>query len=439
MRQQPAGIVAIPKIPELRKRILITLGWLAIYRIGIFIPTPGVDLVALKEFFQRAEGTLFGLFNLFSGGAMERASIFALGVMPYITSSIIMELLSGAFPQIAALKKEGELGRRKMNQYSRYMTVGIGFIQGLFWATSIETSIGPGGESLALYPGIFFKLQTAFILCVGTLALMWIGEHITEKGIGNGISLIIYAGIVVTLPGAIGNSLTLMRTGEFGPLNATVALAIMLGVVMFIVFMERAHSRIPIQYATRVVGRRVVGGASTFLPLKVNTSGVIPPIFASSLLMFPLTIANFITHPAFERFSIYISPTSIPYNFLYFLLIIFFAFFYTGVIFNPVDIAENIQKWGGFIPGVRPGKPTADYIDRVLSRITLFGGMYVGLVCVFPPFLIRTLNVPFWFGGTALLIAIGVAIDTVQQIESFLLMRSYEGVVPGTRIRGRRG
>lgn len=436
--KKPFGIVSIPKIPELRKRLLITLGLLVVYRIGIFIPTPGVDIAALKEFFQRAEGTLFGLFNLFSGGAMENSSIFALGVMPYITASIIMELLSGVFPKIAALKKEGELGRKKINQYARYMTVGIAFLQGMFWAISIESSTGLGGESLAISPGVFFKLQTAFALCVGTLSLMWLGEQITEKGIGNGISLIIYAGIVIRIPAAVGNAFTLMRSGEFSPFQGVFALAIMAAAVSLIVFMERSHRKIPIQYASRIMGRKVLGGASTFLPLKVNTAGVIPPIFASSLLMFPLTIANFAKNPITDRISAILSPGTIMYNFFYFVLIIFFAFFYTGVVFNPVDISENLQKWGGFIPGIRPGKNTSDFIDKILSKITLFGGIYLGVVCILPSFFVRGLNVPFWFGGTALLIAIGVAMDTVQQIESFLIMGSYDGMVGGVKMKGRR-
>ncbi len=426
--QRPAGVVSLPKIPELRNRLLFTLLMLAIYRIGIFIPIPGVDVQALKEFFARAEGTLLGLFNLFSGGAMENASIFALGVMPYITASIIMEVMSSVFPRLQELKKQGEMGRQKINQYTRYLTVFLSFFQGAFWALSLEQTFGSAG-SIAVHGGIVFRISSGIILLIGTMSLMWIGEQITKKGIGNGISLIIFTGIIAGLPGNIGNIITLLELGELDPMNLIMGLGIMLVVIAFVVYLEGSYRKIPIQYATRIMGRKVVGGVSSYLPIKLNIAGVIPPIFASSLLMFPLTIATFVQNPITQKIAMYLDPLSPLYNVIYFALIVFFAFFYTGIIFNPYDIAENLQKAGAFIPGIRPGNQTSEYLDKVITRLTFLGGIYLGLICVLPTFFISGLNLPFRFGGTALLIVIGVAMDTMRQIEALLFMSSYEGLL----------
>jgi preprotein translocase subunit SecY len=425
--QRPAGIVSLPKVPELKNRLLFTLAMLAIYRLGIFIPLPGVDVTALKEFFARAEGTLLGLFNLFSGGAMENASIFALGVMPYITSSIIMEIMSTVFPKLQELKKQGELGRQKINQYTRYLTVVLSFFQGMFWALSLETTL-TGAGSIALKGGLFFRISSGIVLSIGTMSLLWIGEQITRKGIGNGVSLIIFTGIVARLPGVLGNIITLMRLGELEPMNLIMGGIIMVAVVALIVYIEGAYRKVPIQYATRILGRKIAGGVASYLPIKLNISGVIPPIFASSLLMFPLTIATFSHNEIAVKIANFLNPLSPAYNIIYFGLIIFFAFFYTGIIFNPYDIAENLQKAGAFIPGVRPGEQTAEYLDKIITRLTLIGGIYVGLICVLPTFFIGGLNLPFRFGGTALLIVIGVAMDTIRQIEAILYTSSYEGL-----------
>jgi preprotein translocase subunit SecY len=435
--QRPAGIVSLPKVPELKNRLLFTLAMLAIYRLGIFIPLPGVDVTALKEFFARAEGTLLGLFNLFSGGAMENASVFALGVMPYITSSIIMEIMSTVFPKLQELKKQGELGRQKINQYTRYLTVFLSFFQGMFWALSLENTL-TGAGSIALKGGLFFRISSGIVLSIGTMSLLWIGEQITRKGIGNGVSLIIFTGIVAGLPGVLGNIITLMRLGELEPMNLIMGGIIMVAVVALIVYIEGAYRKIPIQYATRILGRKIAGGVASYLPIKLNISGVIPPIFASSLLMFPLTIATFSHNEIAVKIANFLNPLSPAYNIIYFGLIIFFAFFYTGIIFNPYDIAENLQKAGAFIPGVRPGEQTAEYLDKIITRLTLIGGIYVGLICVLPTFFIGGLNLPFRFGGTALLIVIGVAMDTIRQIEAILYTSSYEGLLGREpMIRGR--
>lgn len=426
--QRPSGIVSLPKIPELKNRLLFTLLMIFIYRVGIFVPLPGVDVQALKEFFARSEGTLLGLFNLFSGGAMENASVFALGVMPYITSSIIMEVMSSVFPRLQELKKQGELGRQKINQYTRYLTVFLAFFQGAFWALSLEQTF-VGVSSLALKGGFAFRISSGLILLIGTMSLLWIGEQITKKGIGNGVSLIIFTGIVAGLPGAIGNTATLLRLGELEPMNVMMGVFLMLIVVGFVVWIEASYRKISIQYATRVMGRRIVGGVSSYLPIKLNISGVIPPIFASSLLMFPLTVAQFVQNPVTQRIAEILNPLSALYNILYFVLIIFFAFFYTGIIFNPYDIAENLQKAGAFIPGIRPGENTARFLDGIITRLTLIGGIYLGVICVLPTFFISGMNLPVGFGGTALLIAVGVSMDTIRQIESLLIMSSYEGIM----------
>ncbi len=410
---------------------------LAVYRIGVQIPTPGIDAQALASFFSRAQGTLFGMFDMFSGGALRKFSIFALGIMPYISASIILQLLQVAVPQLEELKKEGEEGRKKMSQYTRYGTVGLSVLQGLGIAIGLESMVAPGGIPVVAHPGWAFRLLTALTLMSGTVFLMWLGEQITERGVGNGISLIIFAGIVARMPSAIIDTFRLMKTGEINAALLLILIILMVAVVAFICFMEKAHRRIPIHYARRVVGRKVYGGQSTHLPLKVNTAGVIPPIFASSIIMFPATIANFMRVPWMQSVAQALRPGSLIYETIYVVLIIFFCYFYTAIIINPSDIAENLQKNGGYIPGIRPGKKTAEFIDNVLSRITLIGAIYVAFVCVLPSVLISKFNVPFYFGGTALLIVVGVAMDTLGQIESYLITRNYEGLIQGARLKGR--
>ncbi|MFZ2088901.1 MAG: preprotein translocase subunit SecY [Desulfobaccales bacterium] len=420
------GFANIGKIPELKRRIIFTLLMLAVYRVGCFIPTPGVDAEALMSFFARQQRTIFGLFDMFSGGALERLSVFALGIMPYISASIIMELLKVVIPTIDRLYKEGDAGIKKVKQYTRYGTLVIAAIQGLGISFALEGMGGAEG-TVVLNPGWSFRLMTVLTLTSGTAFIMWLGEIITERGIGNGISLIIFAGIVARLPSAIINTFQLIKTGELPFIVMIFLVAVMVGVVAVIVFVERAQRRIPVQYARRVVGRRMFGGQTTHLPLKVNVSGVIPPIFASSLLMFPATLGSFIENEKIRYFFDLVSPGFWLHEVLYVILIIFFCYFYTAVTFNPVDVADNLKKWGGYIPGLRPGKPTADYIDRILTRITLGGALYVAAVCVLPTILVSRFNVPFYFGGTALLIVVGVAMDTMGQIESHMLTRHYEG------------
>ena len=432
------GFQNIGKIPELRKRILFTLMMLAVYRIGCHIPTPGIDGSALAAFFDRAQGTLFGLFNMFSGGALRNFSVMALGIMPYISAAIILELLTVVIPYLGKLKKEGEQGRKKITQYTRYGTVVLSMVQGFGIAVGLEKMSGPGGSMVVLDPGWGFRLMAMITLAAGTSFLMWLGEQITERGIGNGISLIIFSGIVAGMPGAVLNTVRLLRTGEIAPFIILILIAGMVLVIGVICFVERGQRRIPVQYAKRVVGRRMYGGQSTHLPLRINTAGVIPPIFASSIIMFPATIAQFIDFPIMQSVSRALSPGSWVYYLLYVGFIFFFCYFYTAVTFNPVDIADNMRKYGGFIPGIRPGKTTSDYIDKVLTRITFGGAIYVSAVCVMPTMLIQELNVPFYFGGTALLIVVGVAIDTMAQIESHLVTRHYEGFLKKGALKGRR-
>jgi preprotein translocase subunit SecY len=432
------GFQNIPKIPELKRRIFISLLLLAVYRIGVHVPTPGIDASALAAFFAQAKGTLFGFIDMFSGGAFERLSVFALGIMPYISSSIILQLLTVVIPHLERLSKEGEAGRKKITQYTRYGTVLLSLIQGFGISVGLERMSGPAGEAVVLDPGWSFRLMTMISLTAGTAFIMWLGEQITERGIGNGISLIIFAGIVARMPTAISNSIRLLRTGEMGILVILFLIAIMVGVVGAIIYMERGQRRIPVQYAKRIVGRRMYGGQSTHLPLKINTAGVIPPIFASSIIMFPATIANFIDHPWMKAVSAQLAPGSLLYEIIYVGFIFFFCYFYTAVTFNPTDVADNMRKYGGYIPGIRPGKKTAEFVDRVLTRITFTGALYVSAVCVLPSILIARFNVPFYFGGTALLIVVGVALDTVGQIESHMLMRHYEGFMKQGRIKGRR-
>lgn len=411
---------------------------LAVYRIGVQIPTPGINGEALAAFFTEKAGTLFGMFNLFSGGALENFSIFALGIMPYISASIIIQLLTVVVPQLEALKKEGQSGQRKITQYTRYGTVLLSIIQGTFIAAGLEGMTGPGGQAIVLDPGLQFKLLTMLTLTSGTAFIMWLGEQITERGIGNGISLVIFAGIVAAIPSAIVNSIQLIKAGQITLFFVPFLVAFMFLVVAIIVFCETSQRRIPIQYAKRVVGRRVYGGQSSHLPLKINVSGVIPPIFASSIMMFPATIGSFIQIDWVQKASAAMSPGTVYYYICYVAMIVFFCFFYTAVTFKPDDVAENLKKHGGFIPGIRPGKRTAEFIDKVLTRLTVVGAIYLSAVCVLPTILISQFNIPFYFGGTALLIVIGVGIDTIAQVESHLHMRNYEGFMKQGKIQGRR-
>jgi len=433
------GFQNIFKIPELKKRILFTLALLIVYRVGVHVPVPGIDSLALASFFKQAEGTIFGIFNMFSGGAFQKLSVFALGIMPYISASIILQLLTVVVPHLEQLKKEGEQGRKKITQYTRYGTVVLSIIQGFGISVGLESMSAPGGAPVVLIPGWAFRLMTVITLTAGTAFIMWLGEQITERGIGNGISLIIFAGIVCRLPAASVNTVRLLSTGEMGIFAVIILIALMVGVVGFIIFVEQGQRRIPVQYAKRVVGRRMYGGQSTHLPLKINTSGVIPPIFASSIIMFPATIGSFVKVEWIQNFTKALTPGNILYELLFVGFIFFFCYFYTAVTFNPVDVADNMKKAGGYIPGIRPGKRTADYIDKVLTRITLGGAIYVSAVCVLPSVLITKFNVPFYFGGTALLIVVGVAIDTVSQMESHMLSRHYEGFLKksGSKMKGR--
>lgn len=451
-------------IPDLRNRVIFTFALLAIYRIGAFIPIPGVDPVAIKEFTTAAQGTVLGFLNLFSGGALGRMTVFALGIMPYISASIILQLLTVVVPYLEKLSKEGELGRRKITQYTRYGTVVLSVIQATGISFFLERTTAPGGAPLVPedLQGWGFRLMTVLTLTTGTAFVMWLGEQITERGIGNGISLIIFAGIVVGLPSAIINTITDVRTGSLSIITIAILLVFMVAVVAAIVYMERAQRRIPIQYAKRVVGRRVYGGQSTYLPLRLNTGGVIPVIFAASIMSFPQTLGQMIDNRWLQKIVEALNYGEPLYNLIYFLSIVFFCYFYTSIIFNPEDTAENMRKYGGFIPGIRPGKRTAEFIDRILTRITLVGALYLALVAILPQILIsgfkvatipmigptldaflprwftEGLGIKFFFGGTSLLIVVGVAMDTVQQIESQLVMRHYDGFMRRGRIRGRR-
>ncbi len=432
-----SAIANVFKISDLRNRIFFTVAMLAVYRIGIFISTPGVDRVVMQEWVGQ-QGGLLGMFNLFSGGALEQLSIFALGIMPYISSSIILQLLTVVIPALEKLKKEGEAGRKKMTQYTRYGTILLALIQGIGISFYLEDIQGPAGELVVPGPGWGFRFTTVITLTAGTTFLMWLGEQITERGVGNGISLIIFSGIVAMVPSAIVQTWQMVaETEQLDPFLLVFLVVFMLLVVSFICFVERGQRRIPIQYAKRVVGRQSYGGQATHLPLKVNTAGVIPAIFASSLLMFPATLEGL--SPVFAQLNELLRLDGWLGNGVYVLLLVFFCFFYTAVTFNPVDVADNLKKYGGYIPGIRPGKKTAEYIDRVLSRVTFGGAIYLSAVCVLPTILMTQFGVPFYFGGTSLLIVVSVGLDTVQQIESHLISRHYEGFTGprGPRIRGR--
>jgi len=426
------------KIPELKKRVLFSLGMLAVYRVGCHIPTPGIDRIALAHFFKQSQGTLLGLFDMFSGGALERLTVFALGIMPYISSSIIFQLLTVVVPAIEKLSKEGEAGRKKIIQYTRYGTVVLSIVQGLGVAVGLESMRGPAGELVVPSPGWGFRILTVITLTAGTAFVMWLGEQMSEKGIGNGISLIIFAGIVVNIPSALYNTAKLVSAGQLSLFILIFVLAIMISVIAVIVFVERGQRRLPIHYAKRVVGLKTFNAQTSHLPLKINMAGVIPPIFASSIIMFPATIANFINVPWVQNAAKSLSPGHLVYNIFFVAFIVFFCYFYTAVTFNPIDVADNIKKQGGYIPGIRPGKETSDFIDTVLTRLTFAGAVYISIVCVLPSILIGKFNLPFYFGGTALLIVVGVGMDTVSQIESHLITRNYEGFLKGVRIKGRR-
>ncbi|MBI2150881.1 MAG: preprotein translocase subunit SecY, partial [Acidobacteria bacterium] len=446
-------------IPDLRKRILFMLALLAVYRIGAFIPTPGIDSAALENFFAQNQGTVFGFLDLFSGGNFRRLTIFALGIMPYITASIILQLLTVVWPYLEKLSKEGELGRRKITTYTRYLTVALSAVQSAGIAVALQRQGG-----FVVNPGIGFTLMTMLTLTTGTAFIMWLGEQITERGIGNGMSLIIFAGIVVGLPNAILDIYMKINTNEWSVLTLIVLVALMIGVVAFIILVERGQRRITVQYAKRVVGRRVLGGQSTHLPLKVNTGGVIPVIFASSILTFPQTFGLVVQENRYLRAITDALRFGEPlYNLLYVVGIIFFCYFYTSIIFNPNEVADNMRKYGGFIPGIRPGKRTAEYVNSILTRITLVGALYLALIAIIPEFMItgfhvqnlpwigpsldaalpqfvtQGMRVNFYFGGTSLLIVVGVAMDTIQMVESQLIMRHYDGFLKKGRIRGRRG
>ena len=452
-------------VADLRNRVLFTLGMLAVYRVGNHIPTPGVNSEALRIMAEQAQNTLFGMYDMFTGGSLSRITIFALGVMPYISSSIILQLLTVVWPYLERLSKEGELGRRKITQYTRYLTLLLAAVQSLGIAIYLErqTQIA-GGLPLVYDPGWSFRLGAMLTLTTGTMFIMWLGEQITERGIGNGMSLIIFAGIVVNFPRAVIATFGQLQTGQIGLLTLAILAVLMVGVIAAIIYVERGHRRITVQYAKRVVGRRQYGGSSTHIPLKVNTGGVIPVIFASSILTFPQTLVGMFRPGGWVDSAVRQIAYGMPlYNLLYVVGIIFFAYFYTAIIFNPDDVSENMRKYGGFIPGIRPGKRTAEYIDTILARITLVGAIYLALVAILPEFLLtgfkvapipfigptldaalprfvtQGLNVQFFFGGTSLLIVVGVAMDTVNQVESQLIMRHYDGFMKKTRIRGRRG
>jgi preprotein translocase subunit SecY len=435
-------LINIFKLPELRRRVLFTLMMLAVYRLGVFIAVPGVDRNVMSDIVQQGQGGFLGYFNMFSGGALEQLSVFALGIMPYISASIIMQLMTVVIPRLEQLSKEGETGRRKINQYSRYGTVGLAFVQGYFMASWLESQ-NSTGQTLVLDPGFGFQIMTVLTLTGGTIFLMWLGEQITERGIGNGISLIIFAGIIANLPLAIYQLGQKMQDDpeNFGLMMIAVLLVMSVLVIAFIILMERGQRRITVQYAKRVVGRRMFGGSANYLPLRINSAGVIPPIFASSILMFPNQIAGMTQSEWLQDFSGALRYDGWLYITVYVALIVFFTYFYTAIQFNPTDVADNLKKQNASIPGIRPGKRTAEYIDYVLSRLTFVGSWYISAVCVLPTFLQTKFDVPFYYGGTSLLIVVGVALDTAQQIESHLVTRSYEGFAGprGPRIRGRRG
>ncbi len=431
---------AFAKAEELKKRIWFTLGALIVYRLGTYIPIPGIDPGALDQIFKQQAGGILGMFDMFAGGALSRMTIFALNIMPYISASIIMQLMTAVSPQLEALKKEGESGRKKINQYTRYGTVFLAALQAYGISVGLEGMSGPSGSAV-IDPGMFFRVTTVITLVGGTIFLMWLGEQITQRGIGNGISLIIFAGIVANLPSALAGTLELGRTGAISTLLIIFLFFMAVAVIAFIVFMERAQRRILIQYPKRQQGNKMYGGESSHLPLKLNTAGVIPPIFASSLLLLPITVAGFSAGQGPEwltTLTAHLGRGQPAYMLVYISLIVFFAFFYTAVVFNPDDTADNLKKHGGFVPGIRPGKNTSEFLDYVLTRLTVVGAAYLAAVCLLPEILISQYSVPFYFGGTSLLIVVTVTLDTVTQIQSHLLAHQYEGLIKSSRLRGRR-
>jgi len=435
----------IAKLPEgtlnhLQKKILFTLGFLALYRVGVHIPIPGVDTVALADFFKSQGGNLFGMFNVFSGGALERFSVCALGVMPYISASIIAQLLTVVVPYLDQLSKEGEAGRKKITQYTRYGAVILALVQGFMIANTLEATNGPGGTALVLDPGWGWKMLTVISLCAGTAFIMWLGEQITERGVGNGMSLVIFAGIVATIPNVITNTYRQHSAGEMDIGRILLIIGVCLVVTAGVVFIEQGARQIPVQYAKRQVGRKVYGGQTSHLPIRVNSAGVIPPIFASSLLQFPVTIQGFWPETTLGSWlNILFAPGGWFYNLVYISMIVFFAYFYTSITFKPDDIAENLKKNGGFIPGIRPGARTAEFLHKVVNRLTLAGALYLASLCVLPSVLTGRFNVQFYFGGTSLLIVVGVALETFRQIDAHRQSLRYDGFLKGASIRPRRG
>ncbi len=424
-------------IPELKRRILFTIALLVVYRIGGHITTPGVNPIALKAFFQAQQGTLFALYDLFAGGNLRRATIFALGIMPYISASIIIQLLQAVIPYFEKLAKEGEEGRKKITQYTRYGTVGLALIQSIGISLFLE-NMNVGGVPVVSYGGLSFKLMTMITMTAGTIFVMWLGEQISERGIGNGISLIIMIGIIARYPSDFLNTWRALKLGQITPLRLVLLLVIMVIVIAGVILITQGQRRIPVQYAKRIVGRRVYGGRAQYIPLRVNTAGVIPIIFAQAIIMFPGTLATFFRAGFLDFIRVILAPGSLVYTSLYAIIIIFFTYFYTAIILNPVDLAENMQKYGGFIPGIRPGKRTSDYIDRILTRVTLPGAIFLAFIAILPDIMMRKGGLPFYFGGTGLLIVVGVMLDTLQQIETHLLMRHYDGFMKKGRLRGRR-
>ncbi|MEO0075513.1 MAG: preprotein translocase subunit SecY [candidate division WOR-3 bacterium] len=425
------------KIPDLRKKILITIGLVAVYRLGSHIPTPGINAAALALLLNQMRGTVFGLYDIFVGGALSRASIFALGIMPYISASIIFQLLGSVFPYLEKLQRDEE-GRKKINQYTRYATVALAAIQATAIAAYLQAQPPTAAGPIVMMGGFFFRFITIATMIAGTIFVMWLGEQITDKGIGNGISFIIFVGCLDTIPQDIGRTLQMMRAGEISWLALILIIAIIFGVYAGVVLITQAMRKIPVQYPKRIVGRKMYGGQSTYIPLRINTAGVIPIIFAQSLIVFPSTMAAFIKADWIQSLQRFMAPGGWLYSIIFGGLIIFFTYFYTSVVFNPRDMADNMQRYGGFIPGIRPGERTAEYIDRSLSLLTFPGAIFLAIMALLPYYLMNLLKVPFYFGGTTLLIIVGVALDTIQQIESHLVMRHYEGLLKGTKIKGRR-
>jgi len=439
------------KIPDLKRRLIITAILVAIYRVGCYIPTPGIDGGELARFFERIGktqgGALLGIINMFSGGAMERLTIFALGIMPYISSSIILQLLTAVIPALEKLAKEGKAGYEKINQYTRYGTVALSIIQSFFISLWLENPMHFEGAKIVLYPGWGFRILTVLTLSTGTIFIMWLGEQIQERGIGNGISLVITAGIISRIPVALNQLVVLISPlspsrRQIQPFTLLIMAVFLVGVVFAVIMITQGQRKIPVQYARRIVGRKIFGGQSTYIPLKVDTAGVIAIIFAQSIILFPATIATFIPNPTFQRFAQGLVRGHLLYTIMYALLIIFFCYFYTAIVFNPNDLSENMKKYGGFIPGIRPGNSTTEFLDYVMTRITLAGAVFIAVIAIFPDFIMAWLKVPYlvasFFGGTGVLIIVGVMLDTIKQIESHLLMHHYEGFLKSGRIKGRR-